>query len=75
MGSANEGPDNIIAKFSGAIQGEKHEDHAPYFTRITEVILGPIREYIDRSIFFPTVIVEHSQLRWTDACGCESCWE
>lgn len=32
MGSANEGPADIIAKVSGAVQGGKREDDCPYFT-------------------------------------------
>lgn len=32
MGSANEGPADIIAKVSGAAQGGKGEDDGPYFT-------------------------------------------
>ncbi|KAH3920032.1 hypothetical protein HBH56_021900 [Parastagonospora nodorum] len=32
MGSANEGPADIIAKVSGAVQGGKREDDGPYFT-------------------------------------------
>lgn len=32
MQSANEGPADIIAKVSGAVQGGKREDDAPYFT-------------------------------------------
>ena len=30
--STNEGPADIIAKVSGAVQGGKREDDAPYFT-------------------------------------------
>jgi catalase len=32
MGSSNEGPADIIAKVSGAVQGGKREDDGPYFT-------------------------------------------
>ena len=32
MASANEGPADIIAKVSGAVQGGKREDDGPYFT-------------------------------------------
>ena len=32
MGSANEGPADIAAKISGAVQGGKREDDGPYFT-------------------------------------------
>lgn len=32
MGSANEGPADIIAKVSGAVQGGKREDDGAYFT-------------------------------------------
>ena len=32
MLSANEGPMDIIAKVSGAVEGGKREDDAPYFT-------------------------------------------
>jgi catalase len=32
MGSANEGPADIIAKVSGSVQGGKREDDGPYFT-------------------------------------------
>jgi catalase len=32
MQSANEGPADIIAKVSGAVQGGKREDDGPYFT-------------------------------------------
>ena len=32
MMSANEGPADIIAKVSGAAEGGKREDDAPYFT-------------------------------------------
>jgi catalase len=32
MASSNEGPADIIAKVSGAVQGGKREDDGPYFT-------------------------------------------
>lgn len=32
MGSANEGPADIIGKVSGSVKGGKREDDGPYFT-------------------------------------------
>jgi catalase len=53
MGSANEGPADIIAKVSGSVQGGMREDNGPYFTN-NEGIPFPEQYVSHRVPYTPT---------------------